>query len=108
MVLESFYNRRNQFRNEVRETMLEALNAGISNLTKSRWIYEDGYFLLELTEKDTVLILRSEFAPYVYDVVSILRGKTLEELSAMGADEISSVIEDMFYEDSEGETKDEM
>jgi len=92
---EQFLKRKGDFHSVIKKKMLDDLK-GVSPHDVV-WFYEDGYFYTPIKNNTILLILKSDFEPYVFSTLAVLPevGHPLEyDVSSM--DDVASVINELF------------
>jgi hypothetical protein len=69
---ETFENRKKEFHQKVKQEILDELNEVSGKNTRWGWAYEDGYFSCQVKDQDTLVILKSDFEPYIFNSLAVL------------------------------------
>lgn len=92
---QEFLKRKGEFHSVVKKQMLDDLK-GISP-HDVLWFYEDGYFYAPIKDNSVLLMLKSDFEPYVFSTLAVLPevGHPLE-YDVGGMDDVASIIKEQF------------
>ena len=71
---EAFEQRKLDLHNKVKQEIQDELNTLSGKNTRQGWSYEDGYFYCQVKDKDILVLLKSDFEPYLFNAVAVLPG----------------------------------
>ena len=96
---ELFELRKAEFHNTTKQLILDELNQLSGNNTRFGWQYEDGYYFCNTKNKDVLVVLKSDFEPYLFDSLAVLPavGHPLEygvDAVSEAADLVNSISEE--------------
>ena len=99
---ETFEQRKLDFHNKVKQEIQDELNELSGKNTRWGWAYEDGYFYSQVKDKDVLVVLKSDFEPYVFNAVAVLPavGHPLE-YEVQSAADAAGIVNDLAEQDTE-------
>ena len=99
---ELFETRKADFHSTVKQQILDELNELSGRNTRFGWPYEDGYFYCNVKDKDILVVLKSDFEPYLFNSLAVLPavGHPLE-YEVGGASDAASSVNDLAEEEAE-------
>jgi len=99
---ETFELRRKDFHEKVKQEIQDELNSLSGKNTRWGWSYEDGYFYSQVKDKDVLVVLKSDFEPYLFNAVAVLPavGHPLE-YEVQSAADAAGIVNDLAEQDTE-------
>jgi len=97
---QEFLKRKGDFHSEIKKQILNDLKQRSPHDVV--WFYEDGYFYAPIKNNSVLLILKSDFEPYVFSTLAVLPevGHPLE-YDVGGMDDVANIIKEQFEEQVE-------
>lgn len=95
--LQEFLERQKDFHTNVKHIMLRDLNEKAGK--HGTWKYDDGFFYLTVNEPRCMVIIKTEFEPYVFDTMAVLPEKGWPtESTIYRTEDIHILMEDLINE----------
>ena len=97
---QEFLKRKGDFHSEIKKQILNDLKQRSPHDVV--WFYEDGYFYAPIKNNSVLLMLKSDFEPYVFSTLAVLPevGHPLE-YDVGGMDDVANIIKEQFEEQVE-------
>ena len=105
--LQEFLERQKDFHTNVKHKMLRDLNEKAGKY--GQWKYDDGFFYLLSENPRIMLILQSDFEPYVFQTLAVLpENGWPTETAVYGYDDIAELVDSLIEETKDTEESDEL
>ena len=105
--LQEFLERQKDFHTNVKHKMLRDLNEKSGQ--HGQWKYDDGFFYMIAENPKIMLILQSDFEPYVFQTLAALpENGWPTETAVYGYDDIATLVDDLINEIKDTEETDEL